>query len=177
MRRFTVQLMDELARREIGSLLPDLPGTGESEVELTRVGMRDWVAALRPVCATVTPSCSHIVGLGGGALLDGSDAERPCRRWHLSPDTGQRLVRDLDRSSFLGGTATIAWPLSRALRGELMATAPVIRGAVRTARLQSDPAPADVRLNGSPLWRRAEPGEDATLLLGVADDIAGWIER
>ena len=31
------------------------------------------------------------------------------------------------------------------------------------------------RIDAAPLWRRAEPGDDPTLVQRLADDIAGWI--
>ena len=45
----------------------------------------------------------------------------------------------------------------------------------RVVRLSSDPAPADRHVDASPLWRRAEPGDNPALAELLADDIAAWI--
>ena len=48
---------------------------------------------------------------------------------------------------------------------------------MRTVRLESDAKPADAKLPGSPLWRRAEPDNDIALAMALADDIAAWIRQ
>ena len=63
--------------------------------------------------------------------------------------------------------------LSEALLADLRDAVPC--DASRTVRLESDPRPADARYPGAPLWRRSEPGSDATLSDTLAADIAGWI--
>ena len=50
-------------------------------------------------------------------------------------------------------------------------------GHRRTVRLDTDPQPADRHVPGTPLWRRAEPGNDPALAVLLADDIADWIAR
>jgi len=47
--------------------------------------------------------------------------------------------------------------------------------AVRTVRLETEAKPADAKLPGSPLWRRAEPDNDIAFAQTIADDIAQWI--
>ena len=46
---------------------------------------------------------------------------------------------------------------------------------LRTVRLASDAADAEARIDGPPLWRRAEPGEDAALSAALAADLANWV--
>ena len=178
MRRFTVQLMAALAERGVGSLLPDLPGTGESLVDLRRIG--DWSASLHGLARTHPAAARQTVAIRGGALLDGDIADwwvrpKPRRRWRLAPITGERLLRDLDRADAIGGAAEPGWPISPALRAMLRARTP--EGDARTAGLADSPGEADVRLAGVSLWRLAEPGEDSALVAAAADDIAGWVER
>ncbi|MGI4732163.1 MAG: hypothetical protein ACRYFW_10480 [Janthinobacterium lividum] len=180
MRRFSVQLMAALAEREVGSLLPDLPGTGESLVDLRRIGAHDWSASLHGLARTHPAAARQTVAIRGGALLEGNIPDRCVtpplrRRWRLAPITGERLLRDLDRADAIGGAAEPGWPISPALRAMLRARTP--EGDARTAGLADSPGEADVRLAGAPLWRLAEPGEDSALVAAAADDIAGWVER
>ena len=53
--------------------------------------------------------------------------------------------------------------------------AKAIPAPARTVRLVGDPRPADRAIEASPLWRRAEPGNDLALAALLADDIAEWV--
>ena len=64
--------------------------------------------------------------------------------------------------------------LSDAFLNELEAATPASVVPLRVARLESDAGEAEVELPGSPLWRRAEPGEDGELAAAIAVDIAEW---
>lgn len=197
MRRFTVQLMHRLVEHGIGSLLPDLPGQGESEVPLARVDHYAWWQAFDPLSALLSRSPTFTVALRGGALLDYalSIHGRFCPQfaWRLSPESGASLLRDLDRADRLGGSAEPGYAISAPLRRWMGDTVPrdpddprrvqeeprtvVHLAGVRTVRLDGDERPAEGRLPGTPLWRRAEPGEDAAMVAAAAADIAQWIER
>ena len=48
---------------------------------------------------------------------------------------------------------------------------------LRTVRLNSDAAEADAKLAGTPLWRRAEPGDDPELAAAMVADIAWWMSQ
>jgi hypothetical protein len=45
----------------------------------------------------------------------------------------------------------------------------------RVVRLTTDAQPADRKLDGPPLWRRAEPDNDIAFAEALADDIAEWV--
>ena len=73
-RRLLVSVMRGLAANGIGSVLPDLPGTGESRTEISEVAFSDWQEALSAFVETVEPVI--IASLRGGALLDGGLAAK-----------------------------------------------------------------------------------------------------
>jgi len=162
-RALLLQTMRALAAGGWRCVLPDLPGTGESEIPLDAVEWRHWRDAVTAASAGAVAA----VSLRGGALLDGVIA----RRWRLSPATGAALVRDLERTGLTGASG---YAPSAGLLDALRA-AEAEAGAARTARLVSDPAPADVRFEASPLWRRSEPAGSPALAAAMAGDIAAWL--
>ena len=186
-RTFAVRLLRSLAIHGIGSILPDLPGTGESLVPLEEVSLADWRAAFVAAAA----GADHGVAIRAGALID---CDAPLKgRWRLAPLDGANLVRELVRvrqatareagEAFDPESIVVDGPpieiagnaLSRALLRELSAAAPTAAGRIRIVRLESDARDADLKLAGAALWRRAEPGDDPQLAAALADDIAEWI--
>ncbi|MCW4460302.1 hypothetical protein OK349_01165 [Sphingomonas sp. BT-65] len=188
-RAFAVTILRALAERGIVGLLPDLPGQGESLLPTHETDL----AKLRAGFAAAAASLGVPVftfAIRSGALLDG-DAQI-AGRYHLSPMTGADLRRELVRarqaSSREAGEAfdpaaidTATEPvelagnlIAPAFLAELSAAAPSTE-AVRTVRLETEAKPADAKLPGSPLWRRAEPDNDLAFASAVAGDIAAWI--
>jgi pimeloyl-ACP methyl ester carboxylesterase len=164
-RALLLQIMRALAAHGWRCLLPDLPGTGESETPLEAVEWRHW----RDAATAASQGALAALSVRGGALLDDVMA----RRWRLAPATGAALVRDLERTGLIGARGGGYAPgaeLVAALKGAAPAA-----GDVRTARLASDPAPAEVRLDGPPLWRRSEPAGAPVLAAAIAADVAAWI--
>lgn len=175
-RQLITELMRQLHAKGIGTVLPDLPGTGESLTEIATVRLADWQAAMAAVCEVVAPV--GIASLRGGALLDGGPGATPV--WRFAPETGARIVRDLKRTQLTGSDGTnslfAGHRLSEAFLDEL-ASATLATGApVRTLRLESDAAEADANVVGGPLWRRAEPGEDNALAAQLAEDLCTWVQ-
>lgn len=167
-RRLVVTLMRQLEARGIGTSLPDLPGTGESLASLAETSFEDWREAL--ACAAEAVGATMMLSLRGGALLDDA-AGLPC--WRLAPAEGASVVRDLERAGAIGGGRLLAgYEIAPAMLDALRTA--TVQGEARTVRLESDQAPADLRLPGAPLWRRAEPDEDPALADALADDIARW---
>lgn len=178
MRRFTVQLMHSLADAGIGTLLPDLPGTGESETEIARVSSHHWIEAIRAVAELLPSGPRRTVAIRGGALLDyyarGHASDKVLHAaWRLSPESGKRILRDLHRTRLAGSREAGGYAIGPDLHAFLDTAEPRDLGA-RTMRLSSDPLPAYVRIDAAPLWRRAEPGEDPDMVARVADDIIAW---
>lgn len=186
-RTFAVGLLRRLAERGIAGRLPDLPGTGDSLVATEDARIAHWRAAFAAAAAGSVAT----LAIRAGALVDG-DAPVACR-WRLAPMTGAALVRELvrirqaaareDGERFDAESIVVDGPplviagnrLSRAMLRDLSGEEPAHTGAVRTVRLEGDAAPADAVYPGTPLWRRAEPGDDPALADRLADDIAQWV--
>ena len=186
-RAFVVTLLRALAERGIASVLPDLPGTGESLTETENATLSDWTSALSALVSTIADERGtvHGIAIRGGALIDAPFSTR----WHFAPVPGESLVRDLLRSRVVPGkdnaddAIELSGPpvelagnsLSRTLLAQLKATVPGSGAPLRTVRLATDTQPADRHISGSPLWRRSEPDNDPGLARLLADDIAAWI--
>lgn len=165
-RAFVVTVLRALAARGIGSALPDLPGTGESLVPTSEATLADMREAFAAVPGGYT------LALRSGALLDAGEREG---RWHLAPQTGAELLRELERIRQAGSGEDFGGNIvSAALLAELATAEPA---PARTVRLADDPREADLKLPGAPQWRRAEPGNDPTLAALLADDIAAWVRQ
>ncbi len=160
--------MRALAADGFGCWLPDLPGTGESERPLEEVAWPDWRGAA--AAAFEASGAVAAVSLRGGVLLDGAAPAR----WRFAPATGASLARDLARAGLMteggGGYAP-----SPALLEPLAEAEPAAGGRLRTVRLATDRAEADLKLEGPPLWRRAEPQNSPELAEAMASDISQWV--
>lgn len=175
-RTFAVGMLRALAERGIASILPDLPGQGESLLPTERATLGDWRAA---VTALVAATDRPVIGasIRAGALFD-TDADL-AGRWQLAPQTGAALIRELgriagriDRSA---ATVEVAGNrIATTLLGELDTALPSDAHPRRIVRLGTDPADADLRIDAAPLWRRSEPGDDPVLAEQLADDLAAW---
>ena len=177
LRYFIVALMRALAVEGIATCLPDLPGQGDSVVASEEARFTEWEAAIASLAPRKT------IAFRGGALLDGA-AEN---RWRFAPETGARLLRDMVRSTALMSGEKASELAARAacepvqlagnavapeLYAELERAVP--HGGARILRLDEDSGEADARVAGSPLWRRAEPGDDAALRASLVADIIAW---
>lgn len=194
-RAFTVSVLRALADRGIASVLPDLPGTGESLVRTEHLSMRDLRDAYASVAELIGDEGQrpYAIGIRSGALID-CDASAH-GRWHLAPQSGADLVRDLGRirsaqlhevkprpdAGLLPNVgedhvtvAGNAIPVD--FLSELERCEPFDQPEnLRVVRLTTDPKPANVKLAGIALWRKAEPDNDLPFAQAVADDIASWI--
>ncbi len=177
LRHFIVEMMRMLATEGIATCLPDLPGQGDSMVPSEDARVADWHEAI----AALSPRAT--IAFRGGALLDAHAVDR----WRFAPETGARLLRDMVRSTALTSGEKAGELAARAahetvmlagnaLSPELYATLEraVPEAVARTLRLDDDAGEADARVAGSPLWRRAEPGDDATLRALLVADIVAW---
>ena len=195
-RAVVAAMLRVLAERDIAGALPDLPGQGDSlspteamTLPVVRQAFAAAVAAIRDEGRSI-----HVAAIRSGALLD--PLAQAGRRWHLSPQDGGALLRELTRikrqeigaralgterlrdDGTPGESVVIAGNgVSRQLLVELP-RAGIDDGAEtprRIVRLGSDPRPADGHVPGAPPWRRSEPGNDDALARLLADDLAGWI--
>jgi hypothetical protein len=172
-RRLLASVMRGLATNGIGSALPDLPGTGESQIDLHGVSFSDWQAALSVVAEIVKPVV--IASLRGGALLDGGLAAKG--HWRFAPETGARIVRDLRRTQLNGSALYAGHAISDTLLQALEVAPTLPTAPLRTIRLESDAGEADTRITGTPLWRRAEPGDDPALAATLVADLTNWVKQ
>ncbi|PTW45493.1 hypothetical protein C8J25_107173 [Sphingomonas faeni] len=178
-RQFLVTILRELADHGIGSVLPDLPGTGESIVVTGETRLRDQRTAYTELAQQLG---RNIYGLSirSGALFD-TDAAL-AGRWQLSAQTGEDVLRELDRARVASRSARASDTdyagntLSREMLADLRHATPYAgTGPLRGARLESDPRDADVKYAASPLWRRSEPDNDTVLAQILANDVSHWI--
>ena len=179
-RQFLVTILRALAANGIASVLPDLPGTGESLLATQDAQLFQQRRAFSDLAQRLGTN-TYGISIRSGALIDTHASL--CGRWHLSPQSGRDLVRDLERTR---ATATRDGPatdgeyagnmLSASLLADLREAMPYDgQGATRIVRLDTDPRAADASYAGSPLWRRAEPGNDIELAQMLAGDISQWI--
>ena len=171
-RALIVAIARGLAARGIGCRLPDLPGTGESTQALDTLGWLDWRDAV--TAAAAGAAISGTLSFRGGALLDDAiDAPH----WRLAPTSGRSLLSDLRRSALASGSDP-ATPAGYILAPDLSAPLAIrdvgADDRTRTVRLVSDDRPADLRVEGIPVWRRPEPQRDDALAGLLIDDIASW---
>ncbi|WP_293881141.1 hypothetical protein [Sphingomonas sp.] len=186
MRRFTVSLMRALAMRGIGSILPDLPGTGESLRPLSEVSLDDWREVVSTLASNLRQDQGQCltVAIRGGAILD-TTADHG---WRLVPETGERVLRDMVRATALSSTTT-ATEIDRRARVEptllagqtlspalycQLAAATLSSSGRRTARPVEDIGTRDEALVGTRLWRNAEPGDDPEFVLACVNSIENW---
>jgi len=178
-RQFLVTILRALAVLGIGSVLPDLPGTGESIVVTGEARLRDQRTAYTELAQRLGRN-TYGISIRSGALFD-TDAAL-AGRWQLSPQTGEDLLRELDRvrvasrSARASDTDYAGNTLSREMLADLHDAKPYAgAGPLRVVRLESDPRDADVKYAASPLWRRSEPDSDTALAQILAGDISNWI--
>lgn len=188
-RAFVVTILRLLAERGIAGALPDLPGQGESLVPTHKTSLLKLQDAFNFACDKFDREgrpC-YALALRSGALLD--TLASVAGRWHFAPMLGDKLLRELKRTAIaadpqrhdldapvLGGDMPIEIAgnlISPALLSELPTARPA--PGARVVRLASDTADAELKVEGSPLWRRAEPDNDPALAALLADDIAAWI--
>ena len=178
-RQFLVTILRELADHGIGSVLPDLPGTGESIVVTSEAQPRDQRKAYTELSQQLGRN-TYGISIRSGALFDTDSVL--AGRWQLSAQTGEDVLRELDRarvasrSARASDTEYAGNTLSREMLADLRdATLNAGKAPIRVVRLESDPRDADVKYAASPLWRRSEPDNDTVLAHILADDISHWI--
>lgn len=180
MRRFTVSIMRGLAGRGIGTVLPDLPGCGESLRALADVSFDDWQdasSALANQMRTAEGRCLSIA-VRGGALLDGFTDHG----WRFAPESGDRVLRDMVRATALTSGIKASDLDARAHDEPVSLAGNTLSPALYIALKAATLLPDDRRVfplaeNGTRLWRAAEPGDDPALVAAAVDAIVEWVTR
>ncbi|HST37408.1 MAG TPA: hypothetical protein VLK25_12365 [Allosphingosinicella sp.] len=173
-RALLVAVMRAVAAKGQTAWLLDLSGTGESERALGEASWADWRHDVTSAAAHIAEKARKplLASLRGGALLDDSAEARGW--WRFAPLDGAALVRDMVRSGLAGGVEWAGYAPSAAMKSALEAAVPARVSPLRTARLATDRAEADAKLEGPALWRRSEPGNSAELAGAIAADLVKW---
>ncbi|WP_077148087.1 hypothetical protein [Sphingopyxis sp. KK2] len=184
-RRTLVLAMRALAAQGFAAIMPDLPGQNESLVPLEHVDLAGWQAALAEVAADIDGPLL-VASLRGGCLID--HQVKAAGWWRLAPVGGASLLRTLIRARVsadreAGVTSSLESLTETAQREPLLLAgnrlSPAMIAGLGSAEVQPIEPLRSVALGadgiaGTPLWLRAEPGEDAAMAEAIADDIASW---
>lgn len=181
MRRMLVEAMRALGEKGVRTLLLDLPGCNESSADMSVQTLLDWRNAVVN-CASQL-SATHIASIRGGCLIDDA-ANLPL--WRLAPAKGASLLKSMLRTRIVADkeagisttveqllTASQSAPLDLAgvlLRQEMLAELDMALTSTTTGI--HEVALADI--NGTPLWLRAEPGDDPAMSAAIAADVDRW---
>ena len=184
-RRTLVLAMRALAAGGFAAWLPDLPGQNESLVPLVEVDLVRWQDALADVAATIDGPLI-VASVRGGALID--HRAEAAAWWRLAPVGGASLLRTLmrarvsadreaGRTSSLESLQEQAQTTPLLLAGNLLA--PAMVAGLGTSETQAVTPLRSIGIGsdgiaGTPLWLRAEPGEDSAMAAAIAADIAAW---
>ncbi|MDR6832378.1 MULTISPECIES: hypothetical protein [unclassified Sphingopyxis] len=186
-RRTLVLAMRALSADGFASMLPDLPGQNESLVPLEQVNLATWQTALADTAAAIDGPLI-IASLRGGALID--HHAKAAVWWRLAAVGGASLLRTLMRARVAADREAGLISSPGSLQAEA-ATAPLLLAGNRLspamiAQLGSAEAQPVLPLRtvtvgsaadaiaGTPLWLRAEPGEDSVMAEAIATDITAW---
>ncbi len=192
MRRMLVDVMRLLDARDIGTALPDLPGTNESLFPQEQVSLVLWREALAH-CLQTLPECRHVASFRGGCLIDNISDDS--RQWRFAPAKGSMLLRRMMRTRIASdkeaglstdmakltaeaqqGQVNLAGnSIGSAMFSELQDAEPAPPDDIRTAQLKNSAQRGDVALPGSALWLRAEPDDDLLLSQAIANDLLSWM--
>jgi len=172
LRRIAVQVGRALQSYDIGCSIPDIPGTGESLIDMADVTFPGWQHAVADAARFVEKkngTLPFIAALRGGALIDHTASAKAW--WRFAPATGAELLRPMRHARRIRGAADqqdhAGYRLNEAMVAALDAATP----QSPTGPLWQTP----VRPDGIAPWRLAEPGNDEVLANALADDLAQWI--
>lgn len=184
-RRTLVLAMRALAAEGFAAVLPDLPGHNESLVPLVEVDLARWQDALAEVISGIDGP-TIIASFRGGALID--HKAKAAAWWRLAPVGGASLLRTLMRARVSADREAGVASSLEALQDEAKSGPLLLAGnhlsSAMVAQLGTSEAQGVEPLRsvglgadgiaGTPLWLRAEPGEDAAMAEAIAADISAW---
>ena len=165
-RHLLVSAMRALDAQGIDSMLPDLPGTGESLQALAAQSLFGWRSAM--AAAARHFRATHVLAVRGGVLV----FPNVLPGWVLDPVSGQAVLRQMLRARLMslreaGQTASLAELLELG-RNDGLVLAGYDLGAAMIAGLDAarplDEGQRELRsaeLGGQAPWLRAEAGDDA----------------
>jgi hypothetical protein len=191
MRRTVRLAMDQLAQAGIGAVLPDLLGQNESLIATQDVTLDDWKAAVANYIAAM-PHPIIIASFRGACLIDATPGLAAA--WRCAPSNGANIIRTMLRTriaadkeagissnqdSLIAQAASGPLELagnymSSTMLSQLQDAVPLAITPCRTVSINPESEDVDGHISGSPLWLRAEPGEDRDFAKAIADDIIAW---
>ena len=184
-RRTLVLAMRALAAEGFAAMLPDLPGQNESLVPLEQIDLARWQDALAEVAAGIDGP-TLVASVRGGVLID--HQVKAAVWWRLAPVGGVSLLRTLMRARVSADREAGLTSSLESLQEEAKAQPLLVAGnrlspemvaQLGTSEAQAVEPLRNVGLGadgiaGTPLWLRAEPGEDAAMAKAIAADISAW---
>jgi len=184
-RRTLVLAMRALAADGFAAVLPDLPGQNESLAPLADVDLERWQDALAEVVATIDGP-AIVASVRGGALID--HRAKAAAWWRLAPAGGASLLRTLLRARVAADREAGMTSSLESLQATAQSEALLLAGNALSPAMVAQLGRAEVQpveplrsiglgadgIAGTPLWLRAEPGEDAAMAAAIAADIAAW---
>lgn len=180
-RRMVVEAMRALAKRDVASLLPDLPGCNESTAALSTQSIESWRRAVYDVAAQF--GATHVVSIRGGSLLDDAAA---IPMWRLAPVKGASLLKTLLRARIAadkeaGITTTAEQLIIAGQHHGLNLAGHAIGPAMLIDLEKANPVASDniteatlSEVDGTALWLRSVPGESPEMSAGLAAHIDRW---
>ena len=186
MRRVLVSAMRHLAERGVASVMPDLPGCNESLSPLAVQDLNSWRGAIS--AAAQAFGTTHIASLRGGSLIDDGPDMLP--HWRLAPVKGSSLLKTMLRTRIAGDkeagfVSNMESLMEQGLREPIELAGNIIGPAMLASLEAGEPAQlsqltqaslgaGDDGVNGSALWLRAEPQDDAAMAASLAVHLDRW---
>lgn len=189
LRRTLILAMRALDNFGIASILPDLMGQNESLHPTIDASLSGWRAEVAKLAKR--EKISLIASFRGSALID--DAAEGLH-WRCAPIKGPALLKSMLRTR-IAADAENGQRTDSAKLLEQAQSAPLLLGGnyfspnmireleeaepqevapLRTVTVGQASADNNV-IAGTPLWLRAEPGEDKQMAQAIAADIKGWM--
>jgi len=188
LRRTLVLTMRALASLGHPSILPDLPGQGDSLLPSDAASVVLWREALAQL-ASADSAPLLVASWRGGALLDDA-ATNAIGWWRMAPQGGASIVKTMMRTRIAGDKEAGRQTSMDDLRAEAERGSVELAGYALSGRMIAEleaAKPADVsplrqvsvggsegQVPGTALWLRAEPGEDRAMAAAMAADISAW---
>ena len=172
LRRIAMQVGRALQSYDIGCSIPDMPGTGESLIDVADVTLPGWQSAVADAARFVeqkSGTLPFMAALRGGALIDHTASAKAW--WRFAPASGAELLRPMRQARRICGAADQQDHAGYRLNEAMVAALDAAMPQSPTGPLRQTP----VRPDGIAPWRLAEPGDDQALANALADDLAQWI--
>lgn len=180
-RRMLVEVMRSMADRGVRTLIADLPGCNESVADLATQTLESWQDAVEEAARQL--GATHIASLRGGCLVD----HRPgLPHWRLAPVGGSSLLKAMLRTRIAaekesGNTVTIEQLMAKARSGPIELSGNMLGVGMLQSLDKAEAVGVDnlcevklADIDGSPLWLRAEPAENAAMSSAIAADLDRW---